>query len=95
MKALIRVGKAITLCAWLLMLYNLLMPIGDTISQLLSLLLLLTVVMHCVQLLIFHRLFSPLLPLGKADYGAVLLFGVFSLLDYRQRVLANMVNPYG
>lgn len=92
MKALILAGKAITLCTWLLMLYNLLMPIDGAISQLLSLLLLLTVVMHCVQLLIFHRLFSPLLPLGKVDYGAVLLFGVFSLLDYRQRVLTKMAN---
>jgi len=57
MPLLINLGKAITLIAWLMMAYNLVM------------------------------LFKTLLPLTKLDYLHVFIFGIFSLLAYRQKVM--------
>ncbi|QYK01229.1 DUF1145 domain-containing protein [Shewanella psychrotolerans] len=87
MKMMILAGKAITLFAWGVMLYNLFIPVDGNIGTLLTILLVITLVMHCFQVLIFHMLFKSLMTIQKSHYLAVLLFGVFSLLDYRQRVL--------
>ncbi|QYJ85988.1 DUF1145 domain-containing protein [Shewanella mesophila] len=87
MKMMILAGKAITLFAWGVMLYNLFAPIDGNIGTLLTILLAITLVMHCVQVLIFHALFKSLMAIEKLHYLAVLLFGVFSLLEYRQRIL--------
>lgn len=89
MKFIILAGKAVTLFAWGVMLYNLVASVEGNIGLLLTILLAITVVMHSLQVLIFHSLFKSLLPLNKADYLQVLLFGVFSLLDYRQQALAS------
>ncbi|WP_065188751.1 DUF1145 domain-containing protein [Shewanella woodyi] len=87
MKFIVTTGKAITILAWILMGYNLVMPFNGEISLILNTLLLLTLVMHSIQTLIFHRLFKTLLPLTCRDYLNVLAFGVFSLLAYRREVM--------
>ena len=91
MPLLINVGKAITLIAWLMMAYNLVIPFDDNVAIILNILLGITCMMHCFQVAIFHMLFKTLLPLTKQDYLQVFIFGIFSLLTYRQRVLANAV----
>ncbi|MEC4728751.1 DUF1145 domain-containing protein [Shewanella sp. D64] len=93
MKFMIAAGKAITLVAWFMMGYNLVMPFEGDISLILNTLLLLTLVMHSIQTLIFHRLFKTLLPLTQSDYLNVFVFGVFSLLSYRREVLAKITKP--
>lgn len=88
MPLLINLGKAITLIAWLMMAYNLAMPFGGKVSIILNILFGVTCIMHCFQVAIFHVLFKSLLRLTKQDYLQVLIFGIFSLLAYRQRVMA-------
>ncbi|MBW8185307.1 DUF1145 domain-containing protein [Shewanella nanhaiensis] len=87
MKFIVTTGKAITILAWCMMGYNLVMPFNGEISLILNTLLLLTLVMHGIQTLIFHRLFKTLLPLNHSDYLNVFAFGVFSLLAYRREVI--------
>ena len=87
MKMVILIGKAITLFAWAVMIYNLFAPAEGNIGMLLTLLLAITLVMHGLQTLIFRTLFKPLMTLGFRQYLNVMLFGVFSLLEYRQRVM--------
>ncbi|MCG9697900.1 DUF1145 domain-containing protein [Shewanella sp. Isolate11] len=89
MKIFILGGKVVTLFAWIVMIYNLFMPIEGNIGILLNMLFAVTLLMHCVQVLIFHTLFKSLMTIRKTDYLSVLLFGVFSLLAYRQQILAN------
>ena len=91
MPLLINVGKAITLIAWLMMAYNLVIPFDGNVAIILNILLGITCMMHCFQVAIFHMLLKTLLPLTKQDYLQVFIFGIFSLLTYRQRVLANAV----
>lgn len=86
-QSIINLGKAITLIAWLMMAYNLVMPFAGNVSIILTILLAITCMMHCVQVAIFHMLFKNLITLRKSDYGQVFIFGIFSLLEYRQRVL--------
>lgn len=90
MSLLINFGKAITLIAWLMMAYNLAMPFDGNIGIILNILLGITCLMHCFQVAIFHMLFKNLLVLRKQDYRQVFIFGVFSLLSYRQQVLAQV-----
>ena len=87
MKWLLLAGKLVTAFAWLLMFYNLVAPFTGDIAVILNILLAVTVFMHCFQTIIFHTLFNKLLPLNKGDYLQVFMFGVFSLLHYRQQVL--------
>ncbi|MGL4938220.1 DUF1145 domain-containing protein [Shewanella sp.] len=87
MPLLINLGKAITLVAWMMMAYNLAVPFEDGIAIMLNIVLVITGLMHCFQVAIFHTMFNNLLPLTKKDYLQVFLFGVFSLLSYRQQVL--------
>lgn len=87
MKWLLLAGKLVTAFAWLMMCYNLVVPFEGNIAVILTVLLVVTILMHCVQTVIFYALFSPLLALKKADYLQVFMFGVFSLLQYRQHVL--------
>ncbi|MDL3986729.1 DUF1145 domain-containing protein [Shewanella xiamenensis] len=89
MSFLINMGKAITLIAWLMMAYNLVMPFAGNIGIILNILLGITCLMHCFQVAIFHMLFKTLLTLRKQDYLQVFIFGVFSLLSYRRQVLAQ------
>lgn len=87
MKAMLVLGKIVTAFAWLMMLYNLISPFAGNIAVILNILFAMTILMHCFQTVIFHSLFSKLLPLKKSDYLQVFLFGVFSLLQYRQQVM--------
>ncbi|WOT05437.1 DUF1145 domain-containing protein [Shewanella youngdeokensis] len=89
MKALLVIGKWITAFVWLLMIFNLFMPLNGNVAIILNILLAITVFMHGFQTVIFHTLFNTLLPLKKRDYLQVFLFGVFSLLQYRQQVLTQ------
>lgn len=89
MSLLINLGKAITLIAWLMMAYNLAVPFAGSVSIILNILFGITCLMHCFQVAIFHMLFKNLLPLHKQDYLQVFIFGIFSLLTYRQRALAQ------
>ncbi|WP_144211539.1 DUF1145 domain-containing protein [Shewanella donghaensis] len=87
MKYFIVIGKSFTLITWLVMFYNLFMPLEGQVSIILNILLFITAVMHCFQLLIFNTMFSSLLKLSALDYLKVYFFGVFGLLEYRQKVL--------
>lgn len=89
MRLLINTGKTITLVAWLMMAYNLAIPFEGNVSIILNIIFGITCMMHCFQVAIFHMLFNNLLPLSKKDYLQVFIFGIFSLLSYRQRVLAT------
>ncbi|MFQ6372055.1 DUF1145 domain-containing protein [Shewanella sp. YIC-542] len=92
MKTLITLGKLVTALAWLLMLFNLLHPFDGQIAAVLNILLGVTVMMHLLQTLIFHTLFSRVLPLGVRDYVNGFAFGVFALLSYRQQLLQHHAN---
>jgi len=87
MKFIITSGKLVTLFAWLLMTYNLIMPFEGNIAVILYILLAVTAFMHLFQVAIFHTLFKSLLPLKKSDYLNVFAFGAFSLLQYRSKVM--------
>ncbi|WP_299802811.1 DUF1145 domain-containing protein [uncultured Shewanella sp.] len=87
MKVMLVLGKLVTGFAWLMMIYNLIMPFEGNISVVLNILFAMTIFMHCFQTLIFHTMFKPLLQLKKSDYLQVFLFGVFSLLQYRKQVM--------
>lgn len=89
MPLLINLGKAITLIAWLMMAYNLVIPFESNVAITLNILFAITCMMHCFQVAIFHMLFKTLLPLTKQDYLQVFIFGIFSLLAYRQRVMTQ------
>lgn len=89
MSLLINLGKTITLVAWLMMFYNLIMPFDGNVAIVLNIIFGITCMMHCFQVAIFHMLFKSLLPLRKTDYLQVFIFGIFSLLVYRQRVMAQ------
>lgn len=86
-QSIINLGKAVTLIAWLMMAYNLVMPFEGNVSLILTILLAITCMMHCFQVAIFHMLFKTLMPLRQKDYWQVFIFGIFSLLAYRQQVL--------
>lgn len=88
MKWLISAGKIITVVAIIIMIYNLIVPFSEIISVILNVMLAFTLVIHLVQVISFHKIFAPLLPLSKKDYWQVFIFGVFSLMEYRQQVLA-------
>lgn len=93
MSLLINLGKVLTLVAWFAMAYNLAMPFEGNVAIILNILLGITSLMHCFQVGIFHMLFKTLLPLTKQDYLQVFIFGIFSLLAYRQRVMtSNQIN---
>ncbi|KPN78875.1 hypothetical protein AEA42_00780 [Shewanella sp. Sh95] len=49
MSFLINMGKAITLIAWLMMAYNLVMPFAGNIGIILNILLGITCLMHCSE----------------------------------------------
>ncbi|MGE4261828.1 DUF1145 domain-containing protein [Shewanella sp.] len=83
------IGKLVTAFAWLLMLFNLLHPFDGNIAIILNILLGVTAIMHGLQTLIFHTLFSQALPLRRIDYINAFVFSVFALLDYRQRLLQH------
>ncbi|MDF0533397.1 DUF1145 domain-containing protein [Shewanella yunxiaonensis] len=87
MRATILFGKSITALAWLLMVFNLLHPFAGNIAIILNILLGVTTMMHGLQTLIFYTLFNQALPLAKADYVKAFIFGVFALLEYRQKLL--------
>ncbi|MCL1147256.1 DUF1145 domain-containing protein [Shewanella sp. 10N.261.52.F9] len=89
MKAMLVLGKVVTGFAWLMMLYNLVVPFDGSVAVVLNILFAMTIFMHCFQTFIFHSLFSKLLELKKSDYLQVFLFGVFSLLQYRKQVMDN------
>ncbi|MDR6965074.1 DUF1145 domain-containing protein [Shewanella putrefaciens] len=89
MSLLINLGKTITLVAWLMMFYNLIMPFDGNVAIVLNIIFGITCIMHCFQVAIFHMLFKNLLPLRKTDYLQVFIFGIFSLLVYRQRVMTQ------
>lgn len=90
MKAVLVLGKLATLLAWVLMFFNLFSPFEDNIGVILTILLGVTAMMHGLQVLIFHTIFCQLLPLKAKDYLNAFLFGVFALLDYRQRALSQL-----
>ncbi|WP_025821525.1 DUF1145 domain-containing protein [Shewanella marina] len=87
MKWLIIAGKVITIVAVIIMIYNLIIPFSGVINVILNVMLAFTLVIHLVQVISFHKIFAPLLPLSKKDYWQVFMFGVFSLMEYRQQVL--------
>lgn len=87
MKWLIIAGKVITIVAVIIMIYNLIIPFSGVINVILNVMLAFTLVIHLVQVISFHKIFAPLLPLSKQDYWQVFMFGVFSLMEYRQQVL--------
>ncbi|MGI2022669.1 DUF1145 domain-containing protein [Shewanella glacialipiscicola] len=91
MPLLINLGKAFTLIAWLMMAYNLVAPFEGNVAIVLNILLGITCMMHCFQVAIFHMLFKTLLPLTKQDYLQVFIFGIFSLLTYRQQAMAQAI----
>ncbi|GIU40158.1 hypothetical protein TUM4438_00690 [Shewanella sairae] len=87
MNIMLVLGKLVTGVAWLMMVYNLIMPFDGSVAVVLNILFAMTIFMHCFQTFIFHSLFSKLLELKKSDYLQVFLFGVFSLLQYRKQVM--------
>ena len=89
MKFMITAGKAITLLAWFMMGYNLIMPFEGDLSLVLNILLLITLLMHGLQTLILHHLCKTRLSLTRSDYLNVFVFGVFSLLSYRIEVMTK------
>jgi putative membrane protein len=89
MKPILILGKLATAFAWLMMFYNLAAPFDGNIAAILNILLAVTVFMHCFQTIIFHTIFNSLIALKKGDYLQVFIFGVFSLLQYRQLILAQ------
>lgn len=92
MKLTLILGKLATVFAWLIMLYNLTTPFDGNIAVILNILLAITVFMHCFQTIIFHIIFNSLIALKKSDYLQVFIFGIFSLLQYRQQVLVKQKN---
>ena len=89
MRLIITAGKAITLVAWIMMGYNLIMPFEGDLSLVLNILLLITLLMHGLQTLVLHHLCKTRLSLTRSDYLNVFVFGVFSLLSYRREVLMS------
>ncbi len=89
MKFMIAAGKTITLVAWIMMGYNLIMPFEGDLSLVLNILLLITLLMHALQTLVLHHLCKTRLSLTRRDYLNVFVFGVFSLLSYRREVQAK------
>ena len=89
MRLIITAGKAITLVAWIMMGYNLVMPFVGDLSLVLNILLLITLLMHGLQTLVLHHLCKTRLSLTRSDYLNVVVFGVFSLLSYRREVLMS------
>lgn len=87
MKHFIKFGYGLTAITWAVMLFNVFVPFEGNIQLLLWALLLITSVMHGLQVLIFHTMFSQQLTLKTLDYLTVFCFGIFGLLHYRQRVI--------
>lgn len=86
MKLIIFLGKAITLITIGLMLINLVSPFDGRLSLIFNLLLVCTIFMHGIQVAIFHTAFSKQLSLSIKDYLNVFIFGVFSMLQYKNRL---------
>ncbi|NKF49141.1 DUF1145 domain-containing protein [Shewanella sp. WXL01] len=89
MNKFIVIGKLATALMWLVMIYNLFMPFAGKVSIALNFFMLFTVMMHLFQVLIFHTMFSEALKLKGKDYLQPFFFGVFALLQYRQRLLSQ------
>lgn len=85
MSRVIVAGQLCTLAAWLVMGYNLAMPFAAPISLALNILLGITVVMHAVQVVYFHLSYRRLTQPTPLDYLMIGVFGIFSLLRYRQQ----------
>jgi len=87
MSQLIKCGYVTTAMAWLVMIYNLAYPFAGLIGMALTILLVVTVIMHALQIVIFHQMFKDRISLTTKDYLIVCVFGLFGLLAYRQKVL--------
>ncbi|GAA0786281.1 MULTISPECIES: DUF1145 domain-containing protein [Pseudomonadati] len=87
MTQLIKLGYATTAMAWLAMIYNLAYPFAGLMGMALTILLLVTVIMHALQIVIFHQMFKDRLSLTIKDYLMVCVFGLFGLLAYRQKII--------
>lgn len=86
MRLFINLGKFATGIAWLLMIYNLVLPLGGQMGLFLHCLLGLTLIMHLIQLAIFYRAVAAQAKVTGKDYLSVMIFGVFAVLTYRARL---------
>ncbi|MGI2258452.1 DUF1145 domain-containing protein [Shewanella sp. GXUN23E] len=92
MKTVLMAGKAMTLFAWGVMIFNLFMPFPGNAAVALNILLLVTAFMHGMQVLMFYGMFSQHMRLTKKDFLTVFGFGVFALLEYRRKLMAQLQN---
>ena len=90
MKFVILIGKIITLAAFMLMLANLIFPFGGKVSLIFNLLLACTILIHGIQVAIFKSTFSQQMTLNGKDYLNVFIFGVFSLMEYKNKLQTSI-----
>ncbi|MBV7316323.1 DUF1145 domain-containing protein [Shewanella sp. NIFS-20-20] len=86
MSAAINLGKLVTLIGWAVMIANALHPFAGMIGVVLLGLLMATAAMHLAQVAILHFSLGSRLSLSLADYGQVLVFGAFALLQYHRKL---------
>lgn len=87
MKALLFLAKAAISLMWLILLFNIVSPFPGEIATMLYIIGAFLLVMHAMQTLIFVRAFSGKIPMTRWDKSAILLFGVFALIDIRRKYL--------
>lgn len=90
MKYVMLLGKCMTGFAWAVMIFNLFMPFEGNTGLALNILLLVTAFMHGIQVIMFYGMFSQYMTLTKKDFLKVFGFGVFALLEYRQKLMQKL-----
>ncbi|MBR9728747.1 DUF1145 domain-containing protein [Shewanella intestini] len=85
-------GKILTAAMWVLMTYNLLMPFESKASVLLNFFMLFTAIMHLIQVAMFHTIFAKTMVLKATDYLQAFIFGAFTLMQYRQKLISQMAD---
>lgn len=85
MKILLNFAKASIAFVWIILILNMVMPFPGKAAIALYIMAVFLFMMHALQLLIFLGAFGDKLSLSRWEKWSVLIFGIFSLLEIRQK----------
>ncbi len=85
MKILIIIAKLSIALVWLILAINIVSPFHGATALMLYVLTAFLFMMHGLQMMIFLGAFGDKLSLSRWERWSILIFGIFALLDIRQK----------
>ncbi len=89
MKTLIILAKTSLLFVWLILIFNIFHPFQGVGAMALYIMTGFLLCMHGLQMLIFIGAFGDKINMTRWDKWSILIFGVFALLDIRQKYMTE------